>query len=199
VRKLLAVAVLALACAREQRPQVVPLMPNRCEGLCGKVIDVRTKQPVRDFIVYLFANRPLNVGLPPGYPVPPGPMIEERAIESNDGSFVVKAPREAVFVGVSARGYKSTTTPKPVDASLPVEIALTPARRIAGRVVDEQGRPIANARVGETTSDEHGNFEIYEPPAEWQQLDILDDRYQPERVIVRANDRRSDIVLHARR
>ncbi len=173
-------------------------MPKRCDGLCGQVVDAKTKQPVREFTIFLFANRPLNFGLPPGYPIPPGPMIEERVIESNDGSFVLKTPPEPVFVGVSARGYKSIITPKTVDASTAVTITLTKARRIPGHVSDEQGRPIASARVGETTSDARGDFWIDEPPAEWRQLDISDDVHEPQRVIVRANDQRIDVVLRAR-
>jgi hypothetical protein len=198
VKKRLAIALLALACSRERHPQVMPKLSKGCDGLCGHVVDAKTKQPVREFIVYVFANRPLNVGLPPGYPIPPGPMVEERVIESSDGSFVLKAPPEPVFVGVSARGYKSIITPKPVDASNAITIALATARRIPGHVSDEHGRPIANAHVGETISDERGDFWIDEPPAEWRQLDVTDDGYQPERVIVRANDRRIDVVLRAR-
>jgi hypothetical protein len=196
VRKLLAIAFLALACSREQHPPQV--MPKRCDGLCGQVVDAKTKQPVREFTIFLFANRPLNFGLPPGYPIPPGPMIEERVIESNDGSFVLKTPPEPVFVGVSARGYKSIITPKTVDASTAVTITLTKSRRIPGHVSGEQGRPIANARVGETTSDAQGDFWIDEPPAEWRQLDVSDEDHESQRVIVRANDRRIDVVLRAR-
>jgi len=128
VKKLLAIAFLALACAREQHPLPQPqVMPKRCDGLCGTVVDAKTKQPIREFIIFLFADRPLNFGVPAGYPIPPGPMIEERVIESNDGSFVLKTPPEPVFIGVSARGYKSRITPKTVDASTAVTITLTKA------------------------------------------------------------------------
>ena len=194
MKKLLALALLALACSREQRPQP-QLLPKRCDGLCGHVVDAKTKQPIREFIVYVFANRPFNYGLPPGYPIPPGPMVSETVIESKDGSFVLKAPPEPVFVGVSARGYKSATTPAPIDASTEVLIELTHAGRIAGHVADEHGRPIANARVGDATSDARGDFEIDGPPADWEQLDISDDRHLPTRVIVRKDDKRLDVTL----
>ena len=191
MKKLLVVALCALACARETPPSVAP---KRCEGLCGRVIDARTKQPLREFTVYMFSTRPLNYALPPGYPHPPGALIEERVIESNDGSFLLRTPNEPVILSFTARGHKAFTT-KPVDASVRIDVGLLPARQIPGRVTDERGRPVTGARVGETVSNANGEFVLDEPPAEWRQLDVSDDRHLPARVIVHQDDARIDVVL----
>jgi len=201
VKRLLTIALLALACAREQHPP--QLVPKRCDGLCGRVVDAKTKQPVREFTVYMLAPRTAQapsrqIRLPPGYPQPVGEMIEERVIESTDGSFVLRTPPEPVYVAVSARGYKSMTTATPVGASTEVKIELIHARQIRGHVSDERGQPIANAHVSETTSDANGDFTIDEPPGPWREVDVSDDRHMPQRVIVHADDSRIEITLHDR-
>src|SRR6185369_17291330 len=127
VKKLLAIAFLTLACAREQHPP--QLVPKRCDGLCGRVVDAKTKQPIREFTVYMLAPHTTNapsrqIKLPPGYPQPVGELIEERVIESTDGAFVLRTPPLPVYVAVSARGYKSMTTAAPVEASTEVKIEL---------------------------------------------------------------------------
>jgi len=190
-RALVVIALLALACAREQKPQA---MPKRCDGMCGRVIDARTKQPLHEFTIYIYSTRPLQIALPPGYPYPPGRLVEERVIESNDGSFVLRAWPEPVIVMVTARGYKAMTT-KPIDASTPIDAALTRAGQIAGHVADEHGHPVAGAHVNETITDANGDFTIDEPPAEWRQIDVSDDRHLPKRMIVHRADTRIDIVL----
>lgn len=199
MKKLLTIAFLALACAREQHPP--QLVPKRCDGLCGHVVDAKTKQPIREFTVYMLAPRTgpapsRQIKMPPGYPQPVGELIEERVIESTDGSFVLRTPPVPVYVAVSARGYKSMTTATPVGASTEVKIELAHARQIRGHVSDERGQPIANARVSETTSDANGDFTIDEPPGPWRELDISDDRHLPQRVIVYAEDSRIEVTLH---
>lgn len=193
-RAALLFALFVLACAREQqKPQVVP---QRCDGLCGRVADARTKQPIREFTVYVMTNRSgVQIALPPGYPHPPGMMIDERVIASNDGSFVLRAPEHPVILMISARGYNGFTTQE-VDGSQRIAIELTRARQIPGHVADERGHPIANAHVSETMSDANGNFTIDEPPGEWRQLDVSDDEHLPSRLIVHQSDTRIDVTLH---
>ena len=194
-RLALALFLLASCARREQAPQTVPA---RCNGLCGRVIDAQTKKPIANFDVVMFDAEPRSgapqIRLPDGYPRMPGPMLEQKHVESSDGSFTMRLPQGRVYVGASADGYKLAQTGA-VDASLPITIELTRANRIRGRVINASGAPIAGARVESSATDAKGHFEIDGPRAAWMQIDVEADGYMPMQQIVHETDDDIDITM----
>jgi hypothetical protein len=154
--------------------------------------------------------------LPPGFPVPPGPIVTTQTVDSPDGWFDVEAGTIAVvYVGVSAPGYRLQQTSEISNHGHPVEIELVEARRIRGRVLDDQNRPVSGAAVffdspsrplseamrdaaGFTPfahSDTRGEFAIDEPVTPTLDLLVMKDPYLAQRVRIRREDPAFSVVL----
>ena len=148
----------------------VILLPGA--ALEGRVVDPRG-QPIGDAEVQVVAA---------GRRTPFGAFFlreqeEPAARSAADGWFRVTdlVPGQAVDVQVFRRGYGAAEIPGVVPPAEPLAVTLQPAVRLAGRVVDPAGEPVAGARVnlsaerqrggamsmrmaGNTTSDDEGRF-----------------------------------------
>ena len=122
------------------------LDPGNCEDLVfeGRVSDALTGAPVRDFSLVVLAQRAGVQGNAGTFNSAP------RRFRSEDGRFRLGgiAPM-ASSLFVSAPGYRDQGFP-PVPRAPgrhAVDVALTPIRSVALRVVDSKGAPVHGARL----------------------------------------------------
>lgn len=136
---------------------------DRCSGVCGRVTDASTKQPLRRFTVTLFSVDK-SVGrviykLPPGYPQPPGPVVASVTVESDDGWFDVgTGGATPVIVTVAAQGYAPHQTEPFAPGALPITFSLDSApppppspaagdAALRGTIRSASGAPVRGAAV----------------------------------------------------
>jgi len=137
----------------------VELAMLRQSSLTGRVYDLATNAPVRDFKVSLLH---VNTAIPiqGSAPMTYEPTeVRETIRGSEDGSFTLVGVDPGTFaIKVTASGYASTVTDSftVVDGSgaPPLAIALTKGGSIRGRVVDgATGKPIAGATIATRDGD----------------------------------------------
>lgn len=137
----------------------VELAMLRQSSLSGRVFDLATNAPVRDFKVNLLH---VNTAIPiqGSAPMTYEPTeVRETVKGSEDGSFTLVGVDPGTFaVKVTASGYASTVTDSftVVDGSgaPPLSIGLTKGGSIRGRVVDgATGKPVAGATIATRDGD----------------------------------------------
>lgn len=128
-----------------------------------------------------------------------------------DGTFGGPVPPGTKKVTISARGYVSQTVPVTIEAEKPAEvtIALSRGRRIHGRVTSSDGRPLSNAQVsldangfmGDTGTDESGEYELIAVPTDAVTIVARRDGFQSRQIAIEAGetDRAIDIVMSSGR
>lgn len=146
-----AVAAMLAACVQ---PEVVAQNPQpRCDVLCGRVVDAATLKPVGRYTVAIFATDAaaprMMVGLPPGYPLPPGALISSFEVSAADGVFEVPPVKaQKIVVGIRATNHLAFQSREIV---LPgrerLDVRLERAWQVKGKVVDDDGRPVARTSI----------------------------------------------------
>ncbi len=133
--------------AADDEEHVVTLYPML--RIAGTVVDANTNQPIEQFttvpIIYFREDFPSVERTP--------------AVPGTGGQFAVELGRDDVKHGlqIEAAGYTTARVgPYAIGTTVPpLEIRLTPAERFVGRVVNEAGQPVADARVYVGSYSEH--------------------------------------------
>lgn len=143
-------------------PEADPMPPlvdrsSSRSALRGRVWSRATSQPISGATVILSADGSARAVALPSFTTGPEGLFEIAELPKAARRITVRAAGHAVHDEILG---PSRTIP------LDLEIWLAPERRVAGRVVDEEGRPVAQARVAVapgdpvTLSDENGRFDL---------------------------------------
>jgi protocatechuate 3,4-dioxygenase beta subunit len=129
-------------------------------SLLGVVVDAQTEKPIRDARLTAMPRRPppavragATVPLIGSTPVPPPQPAS--ATSRPDGHFQLEVGPGDYRLSVYAEGYRNETVEVSAGGA-EIRVALTRGLVLTGRVVDERGRGVADARV-EASQKEGGN------------------------------------------
>ena len=149
---------------------------ERGERLEGRVVDAQGSPLVGALVHFGELAELRQSGSPYRAYLPESGLAERAARTDADGRYAL------VGTGGRVTAWHSEHSPLAVDRGAAAEIALPPRTVLAGRIVDAEGRPVADGRVRldrarETTTDAEGRFRFEDVEAGVHGLSLPGERF----------------------